>query len=384
LRRRFVSAYVTDSRLMGVFVVYVRWEINAADAREDWTDLHQFFYIETTEIGIEAYRGIRGDDGVAVLEAEQSMAGGLGAEKVDLTEREACLLLQNYAAYNKRFRESLPEGRDEYGFILDEEIEASEDEQRALFAKTCKALENDNELVNYFLMRYFSGDADAVRYLADCEMPEAMPSAKKGDMLCMNKVRRHSDVDGTGSMVCESLIESGTDHRIIVSEIRVEAGKIKSVGVISDFAISGAETAMKLERPEFITVYEIFTDPESVMEYIDDHYLSAMQRDTDAGRLYLRFNENNGHVKKPLYRLNDDVSGMIFVSDEAQLVFAAYSLSQIHRLEREAQSWPFSRQLLPVAKYEFKEDVFYDFINSEVSDFVHFVEYICDFDPEDK
>jgi hypothetical protein len=368
---------------MGVFVVYVRWAVSAVGANEDWTDLHQFFYIETTEVGIEVYRGIHGDDGVAVLEAEQSMAGGLGAENIDLTEREARLLLQNYAGYNKRFREPLPEGRDEYGFILDEEIEAGKEERDGLFAKTCKTLENDNELVNYFLMRYFSGDGDAVRYLADCEIPENMPPAKKGDMLCMNKVRRHADADGTGSMVCESLIESGTDHRIIVSEIRAKDGKIKSIGVISDFAISGAETAMKLERPEFITVYEIFTDPESVMEYIDEHYLAAMQRDTEAGRLYLRFNENNGHVKKPLYRLNDDVAGMIFVSDEAQLVLAAYSLSRIHQLEHEAQAWPFSRQLLPIAKYEFKEDVFYDFINSEGSDFVHFVEYICDFDPED-
>jgi hypothetical protein len=234
-------------------------------------------------------------------------------------------------------------------------------------------------------MRHFAADDIAAGYLtapgADADIRAPWPSS---DALCLNKSRVHRSEDGGQSYICESLIERGSSHRIIVSEIAVSGNKVSAFGIINDFAISGVETAMKLERPEFITVYEIFTDPEKAMEHLDSRYLAAMQRDTDAGRLYLRFNENNDHMQRPVFRMNDDVKGMIYVTDEAQLVLAAYSLPLIHRLEREAQGWPFCRQLLPVAKYEFKEDIFYDFVRADTGDFVRYVNEVCDFDPEDR
>jgi hypothetical protein len=397
--REFVSAYATNSRLMGVFVVYVRWEQKArpgmkpggsllsASGPGGSTDLHQFFYIETTEIGIETYKSVWGEDTAKLMEMEQSMTGGLGAQKIELTEREVRLLVREYAGYNKRFGERLPEGEMEYGFLLNEPVdEPGSVEWETLFAKLCISPENDYELINYFLMRYFAADKDAVHYLtahgpSDGRLPEPW---RTPDTLCLNKIRTHRGEDGAHSYICESLIENGAEHRIIVSEARVFGGKVSEVGIINDFAISGPETAMKLERPEFITVYEIFVDPEKAMEHLDARYLAAMQRDTDAGRLYLRFNDNNDHMKHSVYRLNDDVKGMIYVTDDAQLILAAYSLPLIHRLEREAQGWPFCRQLLPVAKYEFKEDIFYDFVRSDTGDFIHYVNDICDFDPEDR
>jgi hypothetical protein len=88
-------------------------------------------------------------------------------------------------------------------------------------------------------------------------------------------------------------------------------------------------------------------------------------------------------LKKPVYRLNDDIKGMIYVTDEGQLILAAYSLSQIHRLERGIQSLPFGRKLLALAKYEFKEDMFYDFVSNGTGDFVSYVEEVCEFEPEE-
>jgi hypothetical protein len=406
--REFVSAYATNSRLMGVFVVYIEWEQKAAPGRGagpspsgasgpgdpgdpggpgDPCTLRQFFYIETTEVGIESYRSVWGEDETKLTEAEQSMTGGLGAEKVSLTEREARLLIREYAGYNKRFGERLPEGEMEYGFLLNEPVdEPGSVEWETLFARICIAPENDYELINYFLMRYFAADGDAVRYLSargrsDGSLPEPW---RAPDTLCLNKIRPHRDGEGRQSYICESLIENNFGHQIVVSEIGVLGGKVSQFGIINDFAISGVETAMKLERPEFITVYEIFSDPEKAMEHLDARYLAAMQRDTDVGRLYLRFHDNNDHMKRSVYRMNDDVKGMIYVTDDAQLILAAYSLSLIHRLEREAQNWPFCRQLLPVAKYEFKEDIFYDFVSSGTGDFIYYVNDVCDFDPEDR
>ncbi|MDR1293331.1 MAG: hypothetical protein LBJ91_08080 [Clostridiales Family XIII bacterium] len=396
--REFISAYATNSRLMGVFVVHIHWEqkthpgmgvdpaLLGVSGLGDTVDLHQFFYMETTEIGIESYKSVWGEAAIRLMETEQSMTGGLGAKKIDLSEREARLLIRKCAEYNKRFGERLPEGESEYMFLLNEPVGEPEGvEWDTLFAKICVSPENEYELINYFLMRYFAADDDAVRYLSARNHTGGFPDPwREPDTLCLNKTRIHREENGDQSYICESLIENGSGHRIIVSEIGVFGAKVASFRIINSFAISGAETAMKLERPEFITVYEIFTDPEKAMEHLDARYLAAMQRDTDAGRLYLRFNDNNDHMRRTVFRLNDDVKGMIYVTDEAQLVLAAYSLSLIHRLEREAQGWPFCRQLLPIAKYEFKEDIFYDFVRADTGDFIHYVNDVCDFDPEDR
>ncbi|MDR0518563.1 MAG: hypothetical protein LBG82_00695, partial [Clostridiales Family XIII bacterium] len=395
--REFVGAYATNSRLMGVFVVYIHWMLRhptafAYDARAirsisdgGHDDLHQFFYIEATEIGIESYKSVWGESAVNLMEAEQSMIGGLGSAKIMLSEREARLLIREYAKYNEKFGERLPEGLREYSFLLDEPVDDPDAlESEMLFAKICLAPRSDYELINYFLMRYYASDAEAVRYLTtESEWGDQVPAVWESPAtMCLNKIRIYTDDSGVSSYISESLIEDDAEHRIIVSEISVERGRVGAFKIISDFAISDAETAMKLERPEFITVFELFSDPEKAIAHLDERYPAAMQRDTDAGRLYLRFHDNNDHMKGAVFRLNDDVKGMIYVTDEAQLVLAAYSLPLIHRLEREAQGWPFCRQLLPIAKYEFKEDIFYDFVRADTGDFVHYVNDICDFDPE--
>ncbi|MDR1043124.1 MAG: hypothetical protein LBL54_04385, partial [Clostridiales Family XIII bacterium] len=266
--REFVSAYATNSRLMGVFVVHIHWEqkthpgmgvdqtLLGASGLGDTVDLHQFFYMETTEIGIESYKSVWGEAAIRIMETEQSMTGGLGAKKIDLSEREARLLVRKCAEYNKRYGERLPEGEPEYSFLLSEPLDEPEDiEWDTLFAKICVSPENEYELINYFLMRYFAADEDAARYLTARNRTGKFPDPwRMPDTLCLNKTRTHRDEGGEQSYICESLIENGAGHRIVVSELGVFGGKVAAFGIINDFAISGAETAMKLERPEFITV----------------------------------------------------------------------------------------------------------------------------------
>ncbi|MDR1778292.1 MAG: hypothetical protein LBR14_00845 [Clostridiales Family XIII bacterium] len=383
--KRYISGFTTDSRLMGVLVIYLRWELGSYySTDEDDRSFHQFFYIETTEVGIESYRSLYGNDAVAMLEIEQAMLGGLGSEKIDITEREARILLQEYAGYNKRFGEELPEGEDEYGFLLTEAVDSTPAEREALFRKTCVRLGNGNQLINYFLMRYFGGDVDAVRILAGDQIASTLSRDTYCDTLCLNRIEKLPGKGEEAAYLCESLIESDTAHRIVTSEIHTTGSRVSSFEVLSAFRISAAETAMKLERPEFVTVYEVQADSVRLEEFLDNRYMSAMKRDTEAGRLYLNFNENNNHLKEAVYRLNDDVKGMVYLTDDGQLVLATYSLARIHRLEREIQASPFAHKLSAIAKYEFKEDVFYDFVRSETGDFIHFVEYLCDFDPEDE
>jgi hypothetical protein len=372
--REFISAFVTESRLMGVLVLYFHWRIAGENA------FHQYFYIEVTEIGIEAYRSIAGDDSAEITEIEQAMLGGLGSAKVELTERQAKLLLQSYAAFNEKFNEPLPEGRGEYAFILNEELDAGQEELTNLFRKTCVKLDTDNELINYFLMRYFAGDDEAARYLVRFHFSEENSPDNNDATLCMNKITLDRTVEGIPTYICESVLEGEDFHSIVVSEVSVERGKVSAFKIISDFPISNAEAAMKLERSEFVTVFDLMMDVESVKVFLEDRYLGAMKRDTEMGRLYLEFTENNEHLRKDLYQLNDDVHGMIYITDEGQLILAAYTLPQMRRLEKHIHMLPFGQRLIQLARYEFKEDLFYDFVRSDSGDFIKYLEEIYEFD----
>ena len=115
----FESAYVTNTRLMGVVCMYIHFRL---PDNPSMSDLHQFFYFDAEEYGFETYRGILGDDMDAVQDAEDTLASGLGGQKVSLSLREAMYLLQEYVRFNQRSKLPLPEGLSEYGFLLSQDV----------------------------------------------------------------------------------------------------------------------------------------------------------------------------------------------------------------------------------------------------------------------
>ena len=50
-KNTFVSAYVTDTRLMGVLAVYAHWQVEVPASGDRLPDIHQFFYIDCEEAG---------------------------------------------------------------------------------------------------------------------------------------------------------------------------------------------------------------------------------------------------------------------------------------------------------------------------------------------
>lgn len=131
---------------------------------------------------------------------------------------------------------------------------------------------------------------------------------------------------------------------------------------------------MMLNRPEFVTVYEILTDADNFEQIFSTLTIGSMLTSHENGRLYLQFNANNDHVNRKIFRLNEDIHGMFFVSDFGQLIAAAYGLNEIHDMERMLHSSPLAPYLLPSARYEFKEPILYEFIQSDFEDFAEFLE----------
>ena len=373
-KKRFVSAYATNTRLMGVVGLYIRWETQAGNTAADF---HQFFYFDAEEYGFESYRSISGNDSMEIEFIENTLMGGLGGEKVDITQKEACFLIQSYAEINRRLSIPFPEEKKEYAFLLNYPVTLSNVEKRKLFAKQCVDIVSSYQAVNYFLMRCFGKDYEAAAYLSKGkftldiypEIPEAT--------LCKNTIDIFENEHGS-SYLCESLIEYDAAYMLIVSEITVSGVKITSFERRSGMKVSPAEAAMMLSRPEFVTVYEILATPEEFDMGISELTPGTVLTTHESGRLFMSFNKNNDHVNGKVFRLNEDVSGLFFAADNGQMIIAAYSIKGIHAIEKNLRRSSLARYLLPVAKYEFKEPVLYEFIQSDFDDFEEFVDYIKD------
>ena len=87
-RKEFISAYVTDTRLMGVTGMYVHW---ALPENSHMTHLHQFFYFDAEECGFDTYRSVLGDGGKdefeEIRDIENYLMGGLGGTNVGISDR---------------------------------------------------------------------------------------------------------------------------------------------------------------------------------------------------------------------------------------------------------------------------------------------------------
>ena len=372
--REFVSAFVTDTRLMGVVGLYIHWKMTNTIY---CTDLHQFFYFDAEEFGLENYQSLIGDDAPGLAILEKSVIGGLGGKKVELTEAEACYLVQSFAEDTKKLRKPMPDGREEYGFILNEPVTLTRKERAVLIQKCCTPIESDYQLVHYYLMRAFGKDRKGMSILTS-------PNARTEDMgelsefrpctLCKNTIEEFMNEDGEISYLNESLVETGSQYKLIMSEITTEDGLVLSARRKSAFPVTVAEVSMMLARPEFVTVFEILADPDDFDLDFTIHSAGFMMTSHDNGRLYMEFNRNNSHVNQRVFRLNDDIHGLYYVSDFGQLIVAAYSLNAIREVEVGLQKSPLNALILPTAKYEFKEPVLYEFIHSDFEDFDDFLD----------
>ncbi|MEG0663199.1 MAG: hypothetical protein RR472_07965, partial [Anaerovoracaceae bacterium] len=371
-KKEFVSAYVTDTRLMGAMGLHIHWEVlDSADAEH----LHQFFYFDTEEYGFENYKSIWNNNLNEIKLVEHSLISCLGGNKVNITLREACALLQNYVAFNQDHKIPLPAGLPEYEFLFSPEIRLSEEEADTLFQKECPLIVHEYQLINYFLLRCFGKDFGVAHRLTGKDLPLDLYPEFPIATLCKNTID-----EAQGHFLCESLIETNNQYSILLSKIKVEEMKIVRYEKLSGFRVTPAEAAMMLSRPEFITVYEILADPEEIEEENLEFDFNTMVTLHDNGKLFLAFNDNNDHVNKRVFRLSEDVFGLYYITDYGQFILASYSMHGIRALEKDLMKSSIGNYLIPTSKYEFKEPVLYEFIQSDFDDFEDFLDAIRDDD----
>lgn len=387
LPKSFISAYVTDTRLMGVLAIYAHWRIPSSPCKE----LHQFFYIDCEEAGLETYLGFRGEFGPEAKDAEQALTGGLGASKIPLKEEELLWLLQHWRSFNEDHSLPLPKNYEEYSFVFEEEVVFSHEERDLLLRRLCVEISTDYQAVNYFLMRCFANDYEGARYLT-VEISK-IPSSGHGQIIddfpldvyssyrkatfCKNTIDLEKKyADGSVAYLCESLVEMNGSYDIVISRVVVQDLMIIGFEHCSGFHISSREAAMLLRKPEFITVYEVMADDEFIDENLGEFTigLNTIVSSHENGRMFMAFKNTNMHVAERVFMLSNDVRGVYFLTDFGQLIVMSNSESGISNLEAKLAACLLAPYLEMTERYEFQDPVLFEFVNGDFEDFEDFLE----------
>jgi len=377
LNYKFVSASVTDTRLMGVLGLRVHW-LSFESGNEDLAgNLYMFFYYDIEEIGLDSLSvyELNGDDEVAL--ATKSCFGGLGATLYPISEKEAVYLIQSFTCETKKKKQPLPDNAGLLDTILQRSIDMSKEEILALNKKMCTKLVNDYTVVNYYLMRSFGKDFAGADLLKDPNISSDYfddISLNKHATFLKNSIEKFYNNDGRISYLSESLVETENSHFIVISDIRVSSKKVIEAKKLKQFEISIAEASMLLARGEYVTVYKVLCPMEVFDVDFAQFSIGTTKTAHESGDMYMEFKPDNSHVDTNNFRLYDDISALFFVTDFGELIVSAYSIEDIMYAEDRIENSNISIEVSMDMKFQLANSIMYDFAESGCASFKEFLQ----------
>ena len=364
---QFVSAFVTNTRLMGVEVVYIHWREKTLYEE----DFHQFFYFDGEEYGLENYVSYMGNDQLEIEAIESLLAGGLGGERIGLSEHEARFLVQDYIRGSQRLGVKLPIGHEEFAFLLKPPINMGHQERQDLYKKECGPLETKYQAIHYFLMRVFARDFEYADYLSSHSLkekdlyPELSPCT-----LVKNTIEELN-----GEYLCESLLDVEGQYYIAVSELILKNSVIGDFKRHKLFPITPYEAGLLINRIEYITCYDFFADSEAMADGLPNFDAHPFMTTYEKGKLFMLYNSHNDHVKDPVFKIHEDVYGSYFISDYGQILVSSFIRDNLKEMELKIALSDMGIELVPQGRFEFKEPVLYEFIQDDIDDFLDFIDF---------
>ncbi len=388
------SAQASDTRLMGVVALKLCFVLDAGEVelqklREDRVSFvrsfRQVYCFELEDGGLDRAVEIEGEDGrarIRMRKAWHNVFGGLGGKEVELDPEEALWVIAKYTGDISAFKSKLQPGiREVIDLALKSEEESPMKEAgvRALSEKLCVPICTDYGRINYFIMRCVSHDLDGAALLVDEGADRSrvdFPRIREQASLIRNDIEPVEREDGL--YLCESVIDTETASYIMISEIRVGASGVIGARRIKVMKLSEWESRIKLNRPEYLTLYTLKDgeDGERAVECLSDLLPRASCKRYDDGVLFMDYYTNNSHVERPVFNIGDDLMASYYFTGEDQLLAASFSEQGITAAERRIALNGMIAMLDMTGRYSFTEPVLGPFIESGFEDFEEYLELI--------
>ena len=371
----FKDAEITDTRLMGALGMRVHWLVE--DKNGDSLNFHQFIRYDVDLSGIEFMAAASGDDQKAVDDAVEEYFGSLGGRMVSLTERQCCWLGNYFLESTVNAGHELPADIRDIDFFSDRRVNLSSRERTSLFKKMCVPIETDYGLVNYYIMRSLEMDAEAVAFLesgeADPQDLEPIKLKRPADLV-KNTIEDFSFENGVAVYLCESFVSLGDQSYLILSEVDVKDGKVIGAKKTMEQKLSLFESAMIVNRSEYINVFDIVSNDKALERDIRKLSGNGMNFEHAAGDLYMTMHSDNRHVEERVYRISGDIKAMYFFTNADQLLVVGSSEEAVFNGTLRLTQYIAGGSIIETGRYHMETPVFYDFIDSDYDDFDEFLE----------
>ncbi len=365
----FTEAWVTNTRLMGVLGLRIRWQ------DKEGKSFYQFFHLDAEEYGIDDYIGLYEVTMDQVRVTTLQMMGGLGGIFVPVTKREVRYLLSTFAQKNRQYKIPFPQFEWEYIFLLKEKQPLTKEEIKNLWDRICEKINSPNQLINYYLMRAFGMDKEGMLYLSTREDIDYNP-VRTSSTLLKNVIEKVEE-EGAVSYLTESVIDAGSHYRMVLSEIKLDSNsagyKVSDVQIKSSMYITDTEASFALNKKEYLLIYDV-KDMGELMRQMDFQKPQAMKHGHENGYLYTEFNPTNAHVDSKIYYLNSDVYAVYYMTIADQLIVATYVPQRLEQLLNYFESPRFKNILDLEERIDLEHSVLYEFVNSEYGNFYDFLD----------
>ncbi|MBO4235292.1 MAG: hypothetical protein J5928_02445 [Firmicutes bacterium] len=404
----FIYAEAIDTRLMGVVGLHILRDRGGAP-------FHQFFYIDTEEYGLDDYQSFLKMEREDVEKKKTELFGALGGEWKEVTEKEALYMVKQAARINAKYKLPLPEGSGEYRAILESDIALNLVERAVLWNKITLEIRSNYELINYFIMRMVAGDTEGISRLSSSRGDIRYINMSNPGTLLRNEIRKAdednakssddepdgiADSDGIAEPIlkadlreytCVSLIDVDKVYQLVESEITVLEGKVIRYHHGEPMTISPWEASLILGLPEFL-IYATIEDKSDASvsdsdlakrfsKVMTSIFSTVTESEYDFGSLFMVFRKNNDHVRKKVYRLDQDTIGVVCHLDSDELVFASNDMVHVEALEKSVLAGAMldKIKIKVIGRYQFPEPILVRFIDSDFERFSDFLDYLKNF-----
>ena len=377
---RFMEAWATDTRLMGVLVLFVHWRVKQTGA-----ELRQFFYFDVSEYGLDRFEWIENGDQAELEMMENSFIGGLGAEKVPVSEAEAVHLVNKFIDHNAVSGLPLPPGAEAFYFITGREAALSEKEETELFDKLCADTSEPEAATNYFLMRCCEKDEEAIRFLqAAGSSADGIKTFSKYPQLTFyrNDIERNGEETVSRSIVGDDMGRYTEIYTKLVFKSENKGAKdrlfAESCEIVHTMEISDQEAYMNLRHNEYITVFDYSGSITTFERGATELMKRAMPVEEDGGLVFMIYRTDNSHVTKECYHIYDDLLATYYLTRSGELICATNSVRDSMRVEFDIATSGISSFLTPKGNFQFESPVMNFMIHGDFDSFEEFLGVIRD------
>ncbi|MEJ8555035.1 hypothetical protein [Tepidibacter sp. Z1-5] len=354
---RFLFSKITNSRLMGTMGLRIARQIGN-------NRLDQYFLLDAEKVGIADYVSIKNGDERSLYEEEERLMGGLGSDRILISENEAMYLINHFGNKNLKYNKEFPGCKDEYIDIIKNKIDNMD--YKSLFIKISKKIETPIEFINYMTMRIIGSDYEALNFFSKYHI-EDINITNNEAVLLKNKVVSMKNNRYISEFIYEDDIYYKSKIAFNISDSNGYY-KIESIIYTDKEEVDFNIVSNELRKKEYISVYDMKSGFYETFIYDNPRF---MKSEFDSGVLVTQFKSNNNHVNKEIYYISGDIHAIYYIND-LQLVVATYDYDTKFEVEK-ILTEKYSKYIDLSSEYEFEDSLIYEFAQIGYDDFYDFV-----------